>query len=259
MKKMLNVTDITGYLFCNRKVYLKIVENLTENLNKKMALGILKHKIFDSFNKNEAEVILKIKPEMAKDEIEKIYNASLEKEISSVFSQNSKLVESFGIVLDEVKKETEKTASSLIKIKSKSVIENMKNGFIGKELFLKLQKYFTEIEVFSEKLGLKGRIDKLEVGEEIIPHEIKNREEIFESDKIQLAAYALLLEERFNKKVKKAIIETKSNETEIEITNELKNKVLEIADEIRNMKEIPPLPSNFSKCNFCGLKDFCYN
>ena len=122
-------------------------------------------------------------------------------------------------------------------------------------------KYLTEFEIISYELGLKGRIDRVKFEEEIIPYELKTREEIYESDKLQLAAYSLLLEKEFNRKINKGIIEVKNKQEEIIITEQMKSQVLEIAEKIRKFEKDkePNFHNNFNKCEYCRLKEECFN
>ena len=101
---------------------------------------------------------------------------------------------------------------------------------------------------------------KTEIGEKIFPYEIKTRDEIFESDKIQLAAYALLLEEEFGKKVEKGVIETSKSKQEVELDKGQKLLVLEIIEKIRNLdKENPGFQNNLSKCRSCKFNELCFD
>jgi CRISPR/Cas system-associated exonuclease Cas4 (RecB family) len=48
---VLSITDITSYLYCPRKFYLKKVRGIKEKPNQAMIKGRLKHEILDIFNK----------------------------------------------------------------------------------------------------------------------------------------------------------------------------------------------------------------
>jgi CRISPR/Cas system-associated exonuclease Cas4 (RecB family) len=66
------------------------------------------------------------------------------------------------------------------------------------------------------------------------------------------------LQEEFGKKIEKGIVETKKKQEEIEITDEMKEKVLEIAEKIREMKDAE-MPNNFNKCKNCRLREDCFS
>lgn len=255
--KLINITDITGYLFCQRKIYLKLIKGIKEPANKKMILGMLRHKIFDDFNKNEQLIVESITKPKSIREIKALYYDSLTSTINKVLSYYSKMLKTWGIGKNEFDEVKEKIENE-IEIKIESMNKGIENGFLGKELWENLKpKFLTEIELISEKFGLKGRVDRIEISDSIIPYELKSRENIFDSDKIQLAAYALLLEDNFKKKIDFGIIETKTKREEVIINEEMKKHVLEIADKIRNMTNAE-ITSNFAKCENCGLKEECF-
>ena len=125
--------------------------------------------------------------------------------------------------------------------------------------------FISELKLESEELGLKGRVDRVEIDRKnnlIIPYELKSRnEKIYLSDQIQLTAYAMLLEFLHKKKIDKGFIESGSNKSEFLITPEDKNNVLTLAEEVRNLKQglPPPILSNFNKCKNCSMRDICPN
>lgn len=257
-KEIINVTDITEYLYCPRKVYLKRVRKIKEKPTKAMALGFLKHKIFDIFNKNESLIVSGIKEILSKEQILVFYNNYLRAIIRETSKNYGNMLKTFKIEPDELKSQTLSFLKKDLSIRADSVIKTLKLGFLGKELWRNLKpKFLTEFQIVSEELGLKGRVDRILLSDNIIPYEIKTRDEIYEQDKIQLAAYSLLLQEEFDKKIEKGVIEAKTKEEDVEITKELKEKVLEIADKIRNMKEAS-FHNNFNKCKNCKLKQECF-
>jgi len=260
-KEIINVTDITAYLYCPRKVYLKLVKGIKEPPNQKMILGFLKHKIFDLFNKNEQTIVSSIKENLSKEQIIDLYKQHLTNITLEVTKIYSNMIRSFGINPNELLEETLTFMEKEIKLRADSIKKTLSLGFLGKELWRNLKpKYLTEFEIISSNLGLKGRVDRIKFDEIIEPCELKTRENIYEEDKIQLAAYSLLLEEEFGKKITKGTIETKNKQEEIEITEQDKNKVLEVAEKIRKMKlgEEPILQSNFSKCKNCRQGKECF-
>jgi len=259
MKQIINVTDIVTYLYCPRKIYLKLVKKIKEPPNKAMISGFLKHKIFDLFNKNESVIVSEIKTDLSEQEIASLYENYLTSISREIISTYSNMVKSFYINPQELLEDVLNFLENEIKLRVKAIKEILPS-FKGRELWRNLSpKYLTEYEVNSQELGLKGRIDRVKFASEIIPYELKTRKEIYESDKLQLAAYALLLEHEFNKKVEKGVVESKDKQEEILITEEMKNKVLEIAEIIRKMKEqAPELPSNFNKCKQCKYNENCF-
>ncbi len=257
MKKLINITDITSYLYCPRKLWLKM-KGFKEPATQKMISGFLKHKVLDIFNKNESSIVSSIKEKINLSGLNQLYKDNLLNIARQVLESHKSQAQAFGINEQDFLKQILKISEPEIKLRVESISQSQEKGFLGKELWRNLKpKYLTEFEIVSEELGLKGRVDRIKLQEEIIPYEFKTREEIYESDKIQLAAYALLLEQEFSKPIALGIIETSSQVLEIELTQELKNQVLEIAEKIRNLEE-PSLPSNFNKCRACKFQKECF-
>ena len=203
-KEIINVTDITEYLYCPRKVWLKRVKKIKTPPNKPMILGFLKHKVFDVFNKNEINIVSGIKENIEQEHILSIYKINLKSIIKQISENYSKMINTFKINPEELSEQTLNFLKKEFLIRAESIKKTLNLGFLGKELWRNLQpKYLTEFQIISEELGLKGRIDRIKLTEEILPYEIKTREDIYESDKLQLTAYSLLLEQEFNKKIER--------------------------------------------------------
>jgi len=259
MKKIINITDITEYLYCPRKVYLKLIKGIKSPPTKRMINGMLRHKVFDIFNKNEKPLIEEIKEKTEEKEIREQYEILLDDISKYVLAQNYSLASKFSIDKKDFLKSIGETMNPEIELRIKSILIVLEKGFFGKELWRNLSpKYQTEVKLESVDLGLKGRVDRVMFSESITPFEIKTRDKIYDSDKIQLAGYALLLEKEFNKEINSGIIEFLGQRQNVEITQELKNQVFEIAEKIRNLTdENAQFPSNFQKCANCELKENC--
>ena len=244
-------------MYCPRKLWLK-AQGFKEPATSKMIQGFLKHKALDIFNKNESSIVSSINQKTSQTEIKQLYQNNLLEIAKETLSSYINQARSFGINQEDFLKQILKISEPEVKLRIEAIFQALELGFLGKELWRELKpKYLTEYEIVSEELGLKGRVDRIKIDSNITPYELKTREEIYESDKIQLAAYALLLEQEFLKPVNLGIVETATQVQEIELNQELKNKVLEIAEKIRNLEE-PPCLSNFSKCQACKLQKACF-
>lgn len=263
-KELISVTDIVSWLYCPRKLYLTRVMKLREPLNSKMLIGKLKHNIIENFSKKEEQLIKRIDKKYDKVELSIIYSEFIKEIAELVFSINKQSIDAFNLSREEVLKKTIKDFSYDLKIRIENIEKKLSEGFLGEELWKNLDSlYVSELKLESENLGLKGRVDRVEIIKKeniIIPYELKTREDkIFHSDEIQLTAYAMLLEDLYKTKIEKGFVESGENKKEIEIKEENKDKVLKIADEIRNLKlNLPPLmQSNFNKCKSCSLNEDC--
>ena len=257
----INITDIISYTFCPRKLYLKRIKGIKEPPNLKMIIGRLKHNVFDLFAKNEEALVSSINENLSEYQLLSIYQEALATATRQVISNNRQLMTTFAIPSDILTKDIQAFMKNEFDLKISSLKNSLAQGFREKQIWENLRpKYLTEFQIDSKELGLKGRIDRVELGENILPYELKTRANIYESDKLQLAAYALLLESHFNTKITKGIAESHEDRQEVELTQEMKAKVLDIADKIRNFdkNKAPPFLSNFMKCQSCILKKECF-
>lgn len=268
MKKLLNVTDLSSYLYCPRKFFIQKIKGIRPALNKAMVEGMIRHRVLENFSKKEnylienLELINHIIP---KTKIIDFYNNFLNEIIKRNFEKEFPIIQKFKINMPELKSKIFNAMENDINLRADSVLETVKKGFIGRELWEKLEpKYISEMYLLSENLGLKGKVDRVMLSKEknlIIPYELKTRpiSRVWPSDEIQLTAYAMLLEEHFQKQIPFGILESGNEKTEIPITAESKQKVIDLIKEINNLLEShpPEYPSSFSKCNSCEFGEEC--
>lgn len=124
-----------------------------------------------------------------------------------------------------------------------------------------------EFYVRSERLGIHGKIDVLEVknirgeGHSFVPIERKRASSYYENDEIQLATYCMLLEEYLDEPVRMGYIYLfGTNERyAIQITEWHRQMVLNTITAIKNMKldTIPDFADNMNKCKKCSVIQYC--
>lgn len=124
--------------------------------------------------------------------------------------------------------------------------------------------WLNELYLESEKLGLKGKIDVLDLGnEQVVPVERKRAEsgDYYRSDELQLAGYCLLLEEHLDEPIHEGAIylyET-DQRMHIPITENHRETVCEQIEAMRSMsvESVPPLTNNRKKCEACSAREYC--
>lgn len=122
----------------------------------------------------------------------------------------------------------------------------------------------------SEKLGLKGQVDMVIVSpsleaekKTIYPVEYKYSEQkIGTHFKLQLAAYALLLEEVFQVPVQRAFLYAipRRKAEEVPITPLLRKKVLTALQQMQQLmlsEQMPPPTREYRRCPTCEFRRFC--
>jgi CRISPR-associated exonuclease Cas4 len=118
--------------------------------------------------------------------------------------------------------------------------------------------------IVSERLGLSGQIDlALRTDTEVIPVDFKHTPGPPRMNhKIQLAAYGLLLEERFSLPARRSFIFRLPDEElfEIALEDAYRSSVQRAVEEIRKMilnERFPPPADSIGKCANCEFLNFC--
>ncbi|MGB9780182.1 MAG: CRISPR-associated protein Cas4 [Caldanaerobacter sp.] len=113
----------------------------------------------------------------------------------------------------------------------------------------------------SEKYGLTGKPDYIyQIGDELIPIELKSAEaedSPYFKDVMQLVAYFIILEEEYQRKVKRGRIVYKNTMFEVYNRKYLKKELLRILDQMREMEKgnyIPSVTPSFTLCRFCPCR-----
>ena len=133
---------------------------------------------------------------------------------------------------------------------------------------LNVIKKWKEEELYSDKYSIHGKIDEiLEFNDGsmgALDYKFAEfKDKIFSTYKTQLIMYSLMIEDNFNKEVKKGYIvytRSKNHVEEIEINHEDKNKlkiILENIMKIIHTGYVPKETKDKSKCNDCCYKNIC--
>ena len=124
------------------------------------------------------------------------------------------------------------------------------------------RKFHTHL--YSPRLGLEGKLDlHIVCGQELIPVEFKNTLKGPElNHKYQVTAYALLLEDAYNRPVRYGFIYQIPTNTihELEITPNMRQYVKEIMANIRRMVKDQYMPGpafQKQRCVDCEYRKFC--
>lgn len=116
----------------------------------------------------------------------------------------------------------------------------------------------------SDRLGLAGRPDRivrLKNGM-IIPKEKKSSKRLYDSHRIQVGAYLLLIEEAYGIRPSHGLVELGDGRVErIDNTEKLQTWTINVAEAIRAQRADPskaiPVRANPSQCRSCGVRDLC--
>ncbi|NLF78622.1 MAG: CRISPR-associated protein Cas4 [Chloroflexi bacterium] len=120
-----------------------------------------------------------------------------------------------------------------------------------------------DVSLISTQLSLTGQIDEvIETESELIPVDYKLARQVGEHFKVQLAAYALLLEENYNRPVRRGFLYLMPlrKAVEVSITASLRRKVhdqLHAMHTVAANEQMPPATAWQQRCADCEFRRFC--
>jgi CRISPR-associated protein Cas4 len=265
-----NVTALSGYLYCPRKLYLESVRKIREPPKGSMVKGSIKHNIFDRVNKVEEGIVCSIVRPIKFTDLLMQYRRSYYKVAFEVLDSNKPVMKQLGINPTELFHTIWPMYLEEARTRSQNVFNFFrKEQVYGKKLWESLwPKYMTEIKVDSDDLKLKGIVDRIEMYQkEIFPVELKSgrmpMRGVWPGHGIQIGAYVMLLREKFKKIVKHGYIDyLDAKERRLVAVNpfmedNVKNTTKEVI-ELMQQENLPDFCENKNKCEKCGLKEECY-
>ncbi len=267
---MISVTTLSGYQYCPRKLFLQYVLRLVPIPKVVLVLGSVKHEVFDGINKVEENIVKSITKKIQMEDILNRYRSDYGRILKTSILKFKRELRKFDISLSQLFKDNWPIFLEEAHFRAKNIhgLIEEKNVF-GEELWELLPKIKSEFRVESEKLGLRGIVDKIEFrGKLVIPFELKTgkapTDGVWPGHKTQIAAYMLMLEEAFNTEIKEGFIQYLgvSDLRKVVMNPFLKMEIIELKHKVQdllNSKVLPPICKNENKCNACGLKDDCFN
>ena len=267
---MLSVTMLSSYEYCKRKLFLEKVMGVTEPPKPALLKGSVRHQAYEQMAKQEEAIVTSLTEGMEKQEVLarfreqylKFLDASIAAYASQLASFSIDSKDIFGVLLPLI--ETEAQARAL-------VVHSfmLRSEAWGKKLWrLLTPKIDAERRIESGTLELIGIIDQIEVHEDRqVPIELKTGlctiQGVWPGHKLQIAAYAMLLEEASGKPIDEGIVRyLDSRERRVVAINPyLKKDIRKKVGEVKTLLEgraVPGFVDNRSKCISCGIREFCY-
>jgi CRISPR-associated protein Cas4 len=268
---MLSVTQLSSYLYCQRKLYLQRVLGLFEPPKEALVKGSIRHKVYENINLADESIIKSIKKGINLGDLKALYHQKYREILLEAIKNYKDELKKFNLTTQELFKSVWPLILSESESRAKTIHDFiLKYNIFGTELWEKLTpKIESELRIESEILGLKGVIDQIEVyNEGFVPIELKTgkapREGVWPGHKIQLIAYALLIEEKFKTEIKEGFVHylDSKQKRHIAINAFMRLEVKELIQKVNELlknQNIPNFEKNTNKCVICGLKDDCYN
>jgi len=262
---------LSAYLFCSRKLFLQQVLALKEPPKESTVLGSLRHEIYDFVNQSEERIVTSIKERIQYNELLSTYKTLYSKILREKIIKNKSNIKSVNLDIVDVFKRTWPLILGEAETRTKNIFDFIRQyNVFGQDLWKKLTpKIISEHHIDSNKLQLKGIIDRIEVYETgYVPIELKTgkipKDGVWPGHRIQIVAYAMLIEEKFKTTVKEGFVRyLDAKETrQISINPFMKEEIIELVKSIQELLKNHNLPNyceNRNKCTNCGLRETCYN
>lgn len=241
---MITVSDITVFLKCPRMCYFinnghNLVKDITPAYIERLILKELALSYGSAFNTGDAHSLLDEELNRLFTEIRVIYRNELT-----------------GIDDDTLANSVTAVRSCLGNICSNLSSSGgfYANDFVQDDLLL-----------CSLKSGLTGSPDRLvTINDKLVPSIIKTgnmpQNGVWQGDRMQLTAYSILVEEKYNSIVERGFVEYArwGEMREVVIKRHERRKVLQIRDKIKKLKSgvMPEKPGD-APCGYCGFTGMC--
>ena len=260
---MITISNIREYLYCPEKVNLRL-EN-SEIQTEAMIVGKIFREAYMGFNGIVQKNIWGLNGDFS---IKKILN-ELFKDIPEFLDTIHHRYHEEGIDdrdrVFEILKEDLRFNSWLIALKTQKILRDGRTGSEAVDILF--PPCFIDFQIENREVGLVGRIDKIEIIDGVyypikIQTSLPPLKGLWESDKIQIAAYSFLIEEEFNKDVPVGFInyvKTGSNKP-VPNSSMLNDKFIEVFNEVSSMiydGNTPEFHMNINKCSSCEFSEIC--
>jgi len=265
------VTLLSAYLYCPRKLFLEKVLLLKEPPKESSVMGSIRHKVYDNINKNEEEIVISIKKKESLEKLQELYKKKYLQTLRKAIKESENKLKEININMLEAYKKLSIFILEESSMRAANIFNFIEaNNLFGDELWQRLTpKILSELSIESEELKLKGIIDQVHVYDnEYVPFELKTgstpHDGVWQSHRIQIAAYSMLLQEKFNKDVKEGFVVylDSKQKRHIAINQFMKHEIRQIVNKVISLlesKELPDFCNNENKCRKCGLQSTCYN
>jgi CRISPR-associated exonuclease Cas4 len=269
---MVSATQLSGYLYCPRKLFISHVLLVEESPKEELVKGKIWHETHESINNAEEKIVSSISTNNYQ-EIFDVYRRQYSRLLRNAIIKNKSALKEFNISLLDIFTDYWSSFEEEAKEHALNIVNFIeKHKIYGRELWEKLTpKILSEQYFKSEKLNLSGIIDVLEMHDindkvTYVPIELKTgkypEKGMWDGHKIQLAAYMLLLEDD-GKPVGEAAIKYRGADKRIlQMNTFLKEEVLDLikkTNELLNGMDVPNIVDNKNKCKSCQFKETCYN
>ncbi|MBN2454297.1 CRISPR-associated protein Cas4 [Candidatus Woesearchaeota archaeon] len=260
---IVSATDLSSYLFCPRKLYMRKVLGIVEPPNQAMVLGTIRHAIHEKLSKADESIIRQLNKDHSESEAATLFKNDYLKALRGTITHHKSHLKEVDLVPGEVFVDVWPFIYDEALSRASEIYSFAKSaGVYGEELWSMLPKTISEYHVQSEALQLKGIIDKIEVRDgKYIPFELKTgsapREGVWPGHKIQVACYAMLLQEAFKTPVNEGFVVYLNlrEKRRVAMNPFLEEEVKLLISKVQALLESKELPEPCGK-KICGCNNF---
>jgi len=266
---MISVTDLTGYLYCPRKLYFGKVLGIKEKPKELTIKGKIKHAVFEDAGREDKTLLSSLTEKDTIESLERKYKTLYYKVLMFHVLHAKKEIEEQGLNPLEIYREL--WPFFLKEAQEKSItFYNLaqEKKVYGEELWLAVPKGIPELKIVSQALGVVGVIDRVDIDRGYLPIEIKTgkapQDGVWREHMIQVGTYMLLLSEYYGMEIKEGYVEyrTVNEQRRVMMNPFLKEEILELiqrVQEMLNRKDLPQKITDRRKCEACGIREVCYS
>ena len=215
-----------------------------------MAVGRLKHSIFEQASFIERQAFLKVSRGMSVDDVFKVFLDSYSFVLSTQLKRRASEMQEFGIDESSIMQSISPLLTDHAVARAAQVHDfAIRNDCYGFDLFQScFPKVFSEVNISSRELGLKGIVDRVDLyRDHSIIYELKSgsppREGVWSSHRMQVAAYSLLCRFKYNVPSRSCVVKYLGHSPREFVMNPfIESEVFEVRDKVRDLisKEQPP-------------------
>jgi CRISPR-associated exonuclease Cas4 len=260
---LLSVTDLTGYMFCPRKLYMRKILGIIEPQTKATVLGTLRHATHEQLSKLDEGVIRQLNKDHSEDEAATLFSKNYLRALRDTVNSHRSHLAEVGLEAEDVFIDVWPYIRDEALENAKKILALTKStGLYGDELIKTLPKVISEHHVVSNSLQLKGIIDRIEIiNGNYIPYELKTgsapAEGVWPGHKIQVGCYMMMLEELFNQPVREGYVKYLNLRADRRVVMNpfLEIEIKEIIEKVQKLLESGELPEPCGK-KFCNCSNF---
>jgi CRISPR-associated exonuclease Cas4 len=254
----ISVSSIREFEFCPRAVYLKRVIKVEPSFTAERAGRLIKHSVRKELSMRQPELLRKTGGENLDETVRKEFETVINNLPTAYCGQP--IAADINQLINEIRRELEPELSLI-----SGRLQSMTKEYGLEKAISLITPVKVKCRMESEELGLKGIVDK--VMNPLVPLGIKTGRAgagVWDSDKLQLCAYGMLLEEQCETGIPYGLVEYTAIQEQrtVPFTGNLKEAVMETRESVSEvlsgkMPELCP-HGNGRKCEACGFREACY-